>query len=187
MARSVCLKRPFLFVLLVLFSSLVTIIQLQKNSNTRLFLKQRRKESVTVKINSGLLAREKQQQRPKEHPLSLTNGDLPGYTGWSRPFETLAGSFDAPMLLEEDEGPVVGKNFTVRIQCNTNSISNGECQKGRSLFYVRAYGRTILPGRVTNYKNGTYDISIFAMDPGTYHLEVVLGERTSVHGLAHFE
>ena len=45
---------------------------------------------------------------------------------------------------------------------------------GGALFYVRAYGRWILPGFVTDHRNGTYDITILPLDAGLYQLEVVL-------------
>ncbi|CAB9506396.1 expressed unknown protein [Seminavis robusta] len=106
-------------------------------------------------------------------------GDLPGYTGWARPFETLAGSFGPPSFWPSNASWVVGKNATIRVHCipsiaQTSRHQDHFCQHGGSLFYLRAYGPAVLPGRVMDYGNGTYDISFFPMDAGIYHLEVVL-------------
>jgi len=123
---------------------------------------------------------------------ALVQGDLPGYTGWFRPDTSLAGHFSivgvrAAVGREEDgggepssssslsfkgDGAVVvpvRHRWTVRIRCN-----HPECRNGGSLFYVRAYGPSILPGRVTDLGIGIYDVSVVFFDPGTYQLEVVL-------------
>ena len=130
-----------------------------------------------------------------DHLLSLTPGDLPGYTGWARPYATFAGLFappTGPSLListeekddkdEEDSHaltnavgtrPMVGHNVTVRLQCEAPNPRH-RCYEGGSLFFVRAYGRAVLPGRVTDHRNGSYDVTVFPLDPGRYILEVVM-------------
>jgi len=101
--------------------------------------------------------------------LTLMPGDLPGYTGWFRPDTTLAGHFT---VVGADRAARVGSNFTVRVQCHRRS--HRDCAVGGSFFYVRMYGRAILPGTVTDYGNGTYDMTVLPFDAGIYHMEVVL-------------
>jgi hypothetical protein len=48
------------------------------------------------------------------------------------------------------------------------------CNQGGSLFYLRAYGPAILPGLVTDHRNGTYDFTFLPLDEGSYTVEVVL-------------
>ena len=117
--------------------------------------------------------------RSTREPLALAPGDLPGYSGWARPFDTIAGLFDDhPTLLGSAH---VGENVTVRTSCtlsrnsfNTTERSDSSCLHGGSLFYIRAYGRAVLPGLFIDYQNGTYDFIIFPLDDGLYTLEVVL-------------
>jgi hypothetical protein len=93
----------------------------------------------------------------------LRQGDLPGYTGWARPTNTLAGSFSIAGIT------MVENHWTCTIHCD-----HPACAAGGSLFYVRAYGPAVLPGLVTDHGNGTYDISVLAFDEGLYAVEVVL-------------
>jgi len=112
--------------------------------------------------------------------LTLLPGELPGYTGWFRPSSTLAQHFRIVSV----DGPVtkLGTNWTVRIQCDPPPSSSSDDDDGQqhqrngggSFFYVRAYGRSILPGVVDDYRNGTYDVTILPFDAGVYQLEVVL-------------
>jgi hypothetical protein len=60
-------------------------------------------------------------------------------------------------------------NWTCSVHC-----SHEACQNGGSLFFVRAYGPSILPGIVTDHHNGTYDVAFIPLDEGTYTVEVVL-------------
>ena len=130
------------------------------------------------------------EEEEKEPFVSLTPGDLPGYTGWARPYATFAGLFAPPVgpsllicVQEEDNEhgsrksigvrPMVGHNVTVRLQCTARKPLH-PCYEGGSLFFVRAYGRAVLPGRVTDHRNGSYDVTVFPMDPGRYVLEVVM-------------
>jgi len=117
--------------------------------------------------------------------LTILPHELPGYTGWARPVHTLAGDFERIQQPsqqqpsqqqhqhqhQQDEMLVVsvGQNCTVRVHC-----SHEAARYGGSSFFVRAYGRSLLPGIVQDYKNGTYDITVIPFDEGTYTLEVVL-------------
>lgn len=98
----------------------------------------------------------------------LRPGDLPGYTGWARPSQTLAGWFE---VLGNAPATTVatGNYWNVSVVCHHQA-----CQQGGALFYVRAYGRSVLPGEVYDRRNGVYDISILFADPGPHAVEVVL-------------
>jgi len=109
--------------------------------------------------------------------LTLRPGDLPGYTGWARPSQTLVGWF------ELDRAPPVattGHYWTVQVTCH-----HSKCSRGGSLLDVRAYGTSVLSGKVYDYGNGTYDIAVYFVDPGVYHVEVVLA-FSQVASLDHF-
>jgi len=101
------------------------------------------------------------------HTSSLRLGDLPGYTGWARPSNTLAHFFSIVRM--DPATPIEGSNWTVSVVCR-----HEEGKHGGAFFYVRAYGKSILPGFVTDHRNGTYDITILPFDAGIYQLEVVL-------------
>ncbi len=98
---------------------------------------------------------------------TILPGELPGYTGWSRPATTLVHHFDIVKM--SSTAPITGQNWTVTAHCR-----HPKARSGRAQFYVRAYGPSILPGRVTDHGNGTYDFTILPFDAGVYHLEVVL-------------
>jgi hypothetical protein len=99
--------------------------------------------------------------------MYLRPGDLPGYTGWARPSNTLAGSF---AITHCDGAGIIQQNWTCTVHCHHHA----QCQHGGSLFFVRAYGPAILPGLVTDRGNGTYDVIFLPFDPGLYTIEVVL-------------
>jgi hypothetical protein len=103
---------------------------------------------------------------PAETLMFLRPGDLPGYTGWARPSNTLAGSFMSPNC---DGAGMIQQNWTCTVHCH-----HAQCQHGGSLFFVRAYGPAILPGLVTDHGNGTYDVTFLPFDQGIYTVEVVL-------------
>ena len=97
-------------------------------------------------------------------PTPLVWGDLPGYTGWPRPPTTLASGFVT--TIEQSQVHHVGQNVTFVVH---------HPQSQDSLFYARAYGPAILPGRVLHRGDGTHAISFGqVVDPGTYTVEVVL-------------
>jgi hypothetical protein len=103
----------------------------------------------------------------------LSSGDLPGYTGWARPAETLAGWFE---VLEDAPAAVAaGSYWNVSIICR-----HPLGQYGGALFYIRAYGRSVLPGEVHDRRDGVYDISIMFADPGPHAVEVVLTFSTTL-------
>lgn len=99
--------------------------------------------------------------------LVLSSGDLPGYTGWARPAETLAGWFE---VLENAPATVAAGNYwNVSVICR-----HPLCRRGGALFYIRAYGRSVLPGEVHDRRDGIYDISIMFADAGHHAVEVIL-------------
>lgn len=101
-----------------------------------------------------------------DDPLTILPYDLPGYTGWARPVQTMAGDFE---IVAQPDLVKVGSNYTIKVRCKHPSGKNGG-----ALFYVRAYGKSLLPGIVQDLKNGDYTITILPFDEGDYTLEVVL-------------
>jgi hypothetical protein len=99
--------------------------------------------------------------------MTISPGELPGYTGWSRTASTLAHFFD--IIHYSSSAPVMGQNWTVTLRCR-----HPRGRSGGAHFYVRAYGPSVLPGRVTDRRNGTYDFTILPFDAGVYHMEVVV-------------
>jgi hypothetical protein len=119
-------------------------------------------------LNPSESVREPRQAIRTSHVSNLTllPGELPGYTGWGRPATTLANQF---AIKQVSGPPVTGNNFTVSLVC-----WHPTCRSGGALFYVRAYGRSILPGIVIDHLDGTYDITLLPFDAGIYQLEVVI-------------
>jgi len=119
--------------------------------------------------------------RPREldgQPLfyNLSAGELPGYTGWARPEYTLASHFRVVGNDGNDE-PKVGEDWVVRLHCTTEQCATNSSNRG-ALFYARAYGPAVVPGRV-EYPNeqksdDTYSIFFHFFDEGTYFVEIVL-------------
>lgn len=125
---------------------------------------------------------------------SLLAGDLPGYTGWARPTETLTPYFRI-VPLETDQlaypNPMpriasVGQVWTVRVRCVGHSLC---MSKERSIFDIRAYGPSVISGKVVPSHaarskseqltdNTTapeyYDIQMVFPDAGVYQVEVVM-------------
>lgn len=101
--------------------------------------------------------------------VSLVPGELPGYTGWARPGTTLAGHFQLISPLNMGETATAGKPWEMIIQCY-----QAECTQGGALFFVRAYGPSVIVGQVHDRKDGTYRIELLPKDPGAYTVEVVL-------------
>ena len=61
----------------------------------------------------------------------------------------------------------------VHLQCQ----GHADCATAKSWFYVRAYGPAVITGLVTpvaTAKGGLYQVRFRPLDPGTYHVEVVL-------------
>ena len=102
---------------------------------------------------------------------TLRPGDLPGYTGWARPSQTLAGWFELDARAPPTTA-ITGHYWTIRLTCRRRRHS--QCAHAHSLFDVRAYGPSVLSGKVYNRGNGIYDVSVYFLDPGLYQVEVVL-------------
>lgn len=100
--------------------------------------------------------------------MALAAGELPGYTGWARPERTLAGYFE--IMSVSSQRPRTGEEFFITVQCQGNE----DCLKGTSMFYLRAYGPSVIPGIVKNEGEGVYAMKFLPMDPGRYTVEVVL-------------
>ena len=105
---------------------------------------------------------------PTNSNRTLYPGELPGYTGWPRPSVTLVSHFE---LLQNSfrSSSEVDTYWTCSVRC-----AHTACATGRSLFYARAYGPAILPGLITDHRNGTYDVTFLPMDQGRYTVELVL-------------
>ena len=105
--------------------------------------------------------------------LNLVPGELPGYTGWPRFEKTLVSHFYQPSDGQNNiNSPISiesGKRLSFNIQCDVD-----ECQDGGAHFYLRAYGPSVITGEVIDYKNGSYTISFYPVDPGIYTVEIVL-------------
>ena len=99
---------------------------------------------------------------------SLVPGELPGYTGWARPEETLAGFFTILSIFPRQ--PRVGDQFSISLRCHRND----GCSRGNSLFYLRAYGPSVIPGILENEGRGKYTAIFKFLDSGVYTVEVVL-------------
>lgn len=113
--------------------------------------------------------------------VSIAPGELPGYTGWGRPENTLAGSFYIKST--STEFPGIGKEFIITVQCDEtrdgSDCAKTEVNSGNSLFFLRAYGPAVISGIVRNsttHRNDdySYDVVFVFYDPGLYTIEVVL-------------
>ena len=127
--------------------------------------------------------------------ISLTPVEMPGYTGWGRPEFTLAGFME---LLGSSNGESqwtveAGKQWEQCFQCSGHPLcvrhSPTPTQENHnSWFYVRAYGPSVITGRVevvdsyprdvktgsSSSKNWMYRVVLEPFDPGTYLVEVVV-------------
>lgn len=101
--------------------------------------------------------------------VTLVPGELPGYTGWARPGKTLAGHFKLVAPLDIGKPAVAGEVWEMTVQC-----FHGECSNGGSFFFVRAYGPSVIVGKVHDNKDGSYRIELLPKDSGPYTVEVVL-------------
>ena len=102
-----------------------------------------------------------------ENRILIAPGELPGYTGWARPEITLAGHFQI-VGVSEMKG-TVHQEWSVDVEC-----THEQCRHGGSLFYLRAYGPSIITGRMEDNGDGTYRAIFYPTDPGRYTIEVVL-------------
>ncbi|KAL7556646.1 hypothetical protein ACA910_003946 [Epithemia clementina (nom. ined.)] len=126
-------------------------------------------------------------------------GDLPGYTGWARPSWTTAHWYK--VLFDSSAPPLVNFPYHILIACrveddddvshddtNTHEKDQNQdksatiCPSLNAIFYVRAYGPTILTGtveKVSQEKDGRklyhyYQVTLLFLEPGDYALEIVL-------------
>jgi len=177
-------------------------IRQERNTNGRVITAVGRKEQALRYTNTIVDAdksRTEQQQilQRRNNRFSLSPGELPGYTGWARPEQTLAGYFDITSLshpplhkglhetaLTPKFHSIVksGDKFSLLLTCNHNRTDVDteleppyECPpNGGSLFYVRAYGPAVITGLVTDYQNASYAVEMQFIDPGEYTLEIVV-------------
>lgn len=99
---------------------------------------------------------------------SLVPGELPGYTGWARPEDTLA-RFLRPGHTVPLNGRV-GETWHCSIVCQ----GDPRCNTSNSWFYIRAYGTSIIVGDIQHVKSGHYEVRLDFPTPGQYMVEVVL-------------
>jgi len=102
-----------------------------------------------------------------ENRILIAPGELPGYTGWARPELTLTGHFQ--IIGVSDTRGTANREWSVDVEC-----THEECSRGGSLFYLRAYGPSIISGRMEDNGDGTYRAVFYPTDPGRYTVEVVL-------------
>mmetsp|Transcript_20086 Transcript_20086/g.41714 ORF Transcript_20086/g.41714 Transcript_20086/m.41714 type:complete len:778 (+) Transcript_20086:103-2436(+) len=157
--------------------------------------------------NTSSFSQATEQNRSRIHhalnPFALLPGDLPGYTGWARPEQTLAGYFDIER--SSHPGPIARDipssstqqytkyhsvvksedKFSLLITCNNDKIldSNRESlveppylcpEEGGSLFYLRAYGPSVISGNIIDHHNRSYSVEMYPVDPGEYTVELVV-------------
>ena len=103
-----------------------------------------------------------------ENRVLIAPGELPGYTGWARPEATMAGQFEVAAVSEMFGK--AGEEWFVDFEC----VGEVCKESSGSLFYVRAYGPSIITGKVVDEGNGAYRASFYPIDPGRYTVEVVL-------------
>lgn len=102
--------------------------------------------------------------------INLSAGELPGYTGWPRPERTLVSHFYIDDFDKHQSDRIeAGKKLSFKVRCN-----HQECSQGGAHFYLRAYGPAVITGVILDNKDGSYFISFYPHDPGTYTVEVVL-------------
>ena len=114
--------------------------------------------------------------------MALTIGDLPGYTGFGRASSTTAPWYRVvyPRTMEAQ----VGIPYQFHIVCQ-----HVACQDLSAVFYMRAYGPTLLTGTLqriikhdgisihsttTTTTTTYYEATLVFFEPGNYVLEVVL-------------
>jgi hypothetical protein len=108
---------------------------------------------------------------------AIAPGELPGYTGWTRPEKTLARSFSTKSVSSTRVTTVADKTsskiagikgyyeYVITVKCeghkdcvvknrnrdnNNSKLSNDSDDNGPSLFFLRAYGPAVIPGTVTS-------------------------------------
>ena len=102
--------------------------------------------------------------------ISLVPGDLPTYTGWTRPSYTSAPFYQ---ITYPNEAAQVNILWTVNFTCVHKT-----CLGQNPKFYARAYGPSVVSG-ITETKldiqmQTYYSLSLMLRDPGVYWVEAVL-------------
>lgn len=119
--------------------------------------------------------------RIPSNPFALAPGELPGYTGWARPEQTIAGYFQISSLSHTAQQSskyhsIVnrGEKYELLLTCINNDRATYACPSSGTLFYVRAYGPSVITGNVIDYFNSSYLIEFYPIDTGEYTVEVVV-------------
>lgn len=116
----------------------------------------------------------------KPNPFALAPGELPGYTGWARPEQTLAGYFHLESSSHPTESAKYhfivqsGDKFSFLITCTHDENSTYVCPPSGTLFYVRAFGPSVITANIVDHFNSSYSIELYPVDVGEYTLEVVV-------------
>lgn len=112
--------------------------------------------------------------RHPPHSVALRAGDLPGYTGWTRPSETCAGHYRI-LSMFPSATVEVNTEWKVVVACNGPTVPT-VCTLHQAYFYVRAYGPSVITGRVRKMESrpGSYEIIFVPPDEGQYTVEIVL-------------
>ena len=106
--------------------------------------------------------------------LAIFPGELPTYTGWERPANTLAPYFKlrADRSIINVSQLTAGNVHTIVLQCIGANVD--ECRTGGSILQARWVGPAVLVGHVVDQGDGSYRLSARLYDPGTYFVEVWL-------------
>lgn len=124
-------------------------------------------QSTSLKDAKTVETRNNSIMRTGDVGKGLLPGDLPGYTGWARPEHTLAKYFNIHSIGSRAR---TGEDFVITVQCKGHE----DCSKGNSLFFLRAYGPSVISGRFVHEGSGKYTLKYRPMDPGLYTVEAVL-------------
>ena len=101
--------------------------------------------------------------------ISIRPGALPSYTGWARPETTMAPFF---RITNFPTVAIADTDVTLRLVCE----GSPRCSSRSPSFYVRAYGPSVITGKVTKVAGSAhqYEVKFRPIDPGSYHVEVIL-------------
>ena len=114
------------------------------------------------------------------NPYALAPGELPGYTGWARPEQTLAGYFQIESSTHsssiEKYYSIIksGDKYSLKLTCVDDEHTSYVCPSSGTLFYVRAYGPSVITGNVVDHSNSSYSIELLPIEAGEYTVEVVV-------------
>ena len=119
--------------------------------------------------------------RNPNNPFALAPGELPGYTGWARPEQTIAGYFQITSSSHTAHQSSKyhsiinrGERYELLLTCIHDDSATYACPESGTLFYVRAYGPSVITGNVIDYFNSSYLIELYPIDSGEYTVEVVV-------------